>query len=72
MAVELTPFGKVVVGTIKWIVIPVAVGFIGMKFIGPNIGGAPSLTPRKEHKSSLAPPSSEHARKFQQIREANP
>ena len=38
MAVELTPLGKVVVGTFKWIMVPMAAAFIGYVLLGPNIG----------------------------------
>ena len=67
MAVQLTPLGKAVVGTLKWVAVPALAGLIGMKVIAPNLGGPP---PKPiEHKRPTAP-ISENGRKFQEIRDA--
>jgi hypothetical protein len=69
MAVQLTPLGKIVVGTFKWVVVPVLVAFVGLKLIGPNIGGgAPSPTVQQKPKNTA--PQSENSKKFQEVREA--
>lgn len=68
MAVQLTPLGKLVVGTFKWVVVPLFVAFIGFKLIGPRIGaGAPAPTPSKP---KIVAPKSENGKKFQEVREA--
>lgn len=72
MAVELTPLGKVVVGTFKWVLVPVAVGCFGLKCIGPNIGGSPKKAANPSAPKIQAPPQSDHAKKFMQVREQQP
>lgn len=78
MAVELTPLGKVVVGILKWIVVPVCAAFIGFALIGPRIGGKvadsmkkiPGLSKEKaQPKQPSAPKPSKHALEFEKIRE---
>ncbi len=72
MAVELTPLGKVVVGTFKWVLVPLVVGGIGLKCVGPNIGGSIKKTDDPKTPKIQAPPESEHGKKFMQVREQQP
>ena len=69
MARQLTPFGKVVVMTTKWLIIPILVGLIGYKLIGPNIRGAKSDP--KSQSSNPIEPQSPSEKKFQSVREGN-
>lgn len=66
MAVQLTPLGKVVIGTLKWVAVPLLAALIGYQFIGPRIGGG-SEKPVKNESRNV--PKSEHGKKFQEIRE---
>lgn len=81
MAVVLTPLGKFVVFTAKWIIAPLSAAFIGYVLIGPRIGGnieksvrkIPVLsrinpeTPKSETKKGSA---SKAAKAFEAVREA--
>ena len=69
MARQLTPFGKVVMLTLKWLIIPLAVALIGFKIFGPMIAG-----PRPEAKAAAQKrtvPLSKAGEKFQSVREGN-
>ena len=69
MARQLTPFGKVVVMTTKWVLIPLLIGLIGYKLIGPNIRGA-KPDPKAVAAKPIAP-QSEAEKKFQSVRDGN-
>ena len=68
MARQLTPFGKVVMMTLKWLIIPLAAAFIGFKVIGPNLSATsdPKIRPNGPSSSVLEP-----GKKFQSVREGN-
>lgn len=70
MAVRLTPLGKLVVGTLKWVGVPVVAALIGLKIIGPMIAGSNSSTPKAVEHKIVAPPTSATGKKFQEIRAA--
>ena len=68
MARQLTPFGKVVMMTLKWLIIPLAAAVIGFKLIGPNL----SATPDPKNRPEVPSPSVlEPGKKFQSVREGN-
>lgn len=68
MAVVLTPLGKAVVGTTKWILVPLAIGFIGYKFIGPSIGASDKPKPSAA-KAKRNLPISENGKAFREVRD---
>lgn len=70
MAVELTPLGRAVVGTLKWVAIPLLVAWIGMVFVGPNIGKAEAKNEAKvQSVIKSKTPMSDHEKKFLEVRE---
>lgn len=70
MAVELTPLGRAVVGTLKWVAIPLLVAWIGMAFVGPNIGkGEPKKEAKVQPVVKSKTPISDHEKKFLEVRE---
>ena len=66
MARELTSFGKIVLGAVKWLIIPVIAALIGYWVIAPMI--ASSKEPRGEAKGRTTP-LSDKGKKFQSVRE---
>ena len=62
MAVVLTPLGKAVVGTVKWLVVPLCAALIGYVLIGPNIGKPVEKKAQAESKLS------ENGKKFRDVR----
>ena len=62
MAVVLTPLGKAVVGTVKWLVVPLCAALIGYVLIGPNIGKP------AEKKAAVESNLSENGKKFRDVR----
>jgi hypothetical protein len=66
MARQLTPLGHVVVGTAKWILIPLVAGLVGYKIIGPLIGGPAQSKPTSAKNN---PQLSPQGKKFQSVRE---
>jgi hypothetical protein len=79
MAVELTPLGKAVVFTGKWILVPLCAAFIGYVLIGPNIGGKivrkirslpgiGSALGSEQNEPSEPKGSNERAKQFQSVR----
>ena len=66
MAVVLTPLGKAVIGTVKWLVVPLCAALIGYVLIGPNIG-KPTVK-----KASIEGNLSENGKKFRDIRGIKP
>jgi hypothetical protein len=67
MARQLTPLGHIVIGTAKWVMIPLAVGYIGYAIIGPRLGGPEIKKVVKPPKPSLSGP----GKQFQSVRETN-
>ncbi len=69
MARQLTPLGIVVVNVGKWVLIPLIVGLIGYKLIGPLIGGsAPEKSSvSKQRSTEMSAP----GKKFQSVRETD-
>jgi len=62
VAVVLTPLGKAVVGTVKWLVVPLCAALIGYVLIGPNIGKP------VEKKTQVESKLSENGKKFRDVR----
>ncbi len=67
MARQLTPLGIVVVSVSKWILIPLLVGLIGYKLIGPLIGSGQS--PQKTDQAKRERSQSASGKKFQSVRD---
>ena len=66
MARQITPFGKVVFGILKWVGIPLIAMLIGLYIIGPNIG---SKDEPKNEPAQQKPNLSTQGQKFQSVRE---
>jgi len=62
VAVVLTPLGKAVIGTVKWLVVPLCAALIGYVLIGPNIGKP------AEKKAPSEGNLSENGKKFRDVR----
>jgi hypothetical protein len=62
VAVVLTPLGKAVVGTVKWLIVPLCAALIGYVLIGPNIGKPAPKSTTVESKIS------ENGKKFRDVR----
>ena len=68
MARQLTPLGIAVIGTAKWVVLPLVLALIGYILIGPNIGSKTETKPAAAKRSSEL---SKQGQKFQSVRENN-
>lgn len=77
MAVELTPLGRAVFGTLKWVGAPLLAAYIGYAFLGPRVGGSvvkrlkrlPGVSTNVENETpETQPRTSDKAKKFQEIR----
>jgi hypothetical protein len=78
MAVELTPLGKAVFGSLKWVIAPLLAAYIGYAMIGPRVGGnivkklrklpgiGGNLSNSNDSESQNEP--SKNAKRFQEIR----
>lgn len=66
MARELTSFGRVVLGTAKWLIIPIIAALIGYWVLAPMI--ATSKETKGEVKGRTTP-LSDKGKKFQSVRE---
>ncbi len=66
MARQITPFGKVVFGILKWVAIPLIALLLGLYVIGPNLG---SKDKPKNETAQKKPNLSTQGEKFQSVRE---